>query len=91
VLVGQSASSSSNSHLPPSPQDLSVEFTGLPANAKLTVEVTHVAMSGRDAAPAELPATSTVAVVTAVGELKVALRDTADHAVYRVRLLSEKE
>jgi hypothetical protein len=68
-----------------------VKFTGLLANTKLTVEVTYVAMSGRDAAPAELPATSTVAVVTAAGELKVPLREMADHAVYRIRLLSEKK
>lgn len=85
VLLGHSASSTP---LPPPPQDLSVEFTALPANAKLTVEVTHVATSGRNEAPAELHATSMEATVTASGELKVPVRQTVDGAVYRVRLLS---
>ena len=58
----------------------------MPANAKLTVEVTHVAMSGRDAAPTELPVTSMTGVVTAAGELKVPLGETADGALYRVSL-----
>ena len=58
----------------------------MPANAKLTIEITHVPMSGRDAAPAKLHATSMEAVASAFGELTVPVRETVDGAVYRVRL-----
>ena len=71
------------------PQDLSIEFTGLPANAELTVEITRVTMSGRNAAPAELHVTSMKAVVSALGDLTVPVQETVDHAVYRVRLLQD--
>ena len=64
-----------------------MQFTGLPTNAKLTAEVTHVTMSGREAAPTELHRTSMKVAVAATGELTVPVRGTVDGAVYRVALL----
>ena len=85
VLVGHSLVHSTE---PLPPQDLALDFTGLPAHAKLTVEITHVAASGRDAALAELPLTVAAAVATAAGELKVPVGEAADGGIYHVRLLS---